>query len=203
MPYKHCHTGWRDQLSSSGKNWSYSPYNSTCQQAQAVTHPSTNRGQCCLTCRIWLRTECVMPLTLYHFMRTLHESHTIDKWNLYCSCTIKYIFAGIRILRFDRAEKIAPQRHFFSGMLMSTKNVNLFGPIVYLILFQKSRVHYFITKTVKNMQMWWSEWFQGCRHLYLYGFCGIKWGFQWLSCRVAMCSNTSNRGRMGSHESCV
>ena len=34
---------------------------STCQQAQVVTHPSTNRGQCRLTCRIWLRTVCAMP----------------------------------------------------------------------------------------------------------------------------------------------
>ena len=44
--------------SSPGKNWGYSP--SIRQQAQAVTHPSTNPYQCFLTCRIWLRTVCTM-----------------------------------------------------------------------------------------------------------------------------------------------
>ena len=63
-----------------------------------------------------------------------YMSHTIDKWNLYCSYTIKYIFVSIRIPRDltahkkkKKKKKFAPQRHFFSGMLTRTKNVNLFG----------------------------------------------------------------------------
>ena len=66
-----------------------------------------------------------------HFMShdIYYMSHTIDKWNVYCSYTIKCIFLSIRISRFD-LEKIKnsrPQRHFFSAMLTRTKNVNLFG----------------------------------------------------------------------------
>ena len=63
-----------------------------------------------------------------------YMSHTIDKWNLYCSYTIKYIFVSIGIPRDltalkkkKKKKKFAPQRHFFSGMLTRTKNVNLFG----------------------------------------------------------------------------
>ena len=48
------------RLSSPGKNWCYWP-SSTCEQAEAVTHPSTNRGQFWSTCRIWLPTICAMP----------------------------------------------------------------------------------------------------------------------------------------------
>ena len=87
---------------------------STRQQTQAVTHPSTNQGQCCSTCRIWLRILYAM-LSYYwpcnasweHFMsrNIYYMSHTIDKWNLYCSYTIKCIFAGIRISQFDRTKQ--------------------------------------------------------------------------------------------------
>ena len=66
-PYKHRHTGlldqhWRDRSTHPGRTEVIHLLSSTRQQAQAVTHPSTNRGQCCLTCRIWLRTVRAMPL---------------------------------------------------------------------------------------------------------------------------------------------
>ena len=87
---------------------------STRQQPQVVTHPSTNRDQCFLTCRIWLRTVCAMPshhwsckTSWEHVMshKMYYMSYTIDKWNVYCSYIIKCIFAGIRISRFDHAKK--------------------------------------------------------------------------------------------------
>ena len=110
-PYKHCHTG----SAHPGRTEVIDLLSSTHQQAQAVTHPSTKRDQYCLTS--WV---------IIYYM-----SHTIDKWNLYWSYTIKCIFAGIKISRFDSRskKKIAPQRHFFSEMLKRTKNVNLFGLI--------------------------------------------------------------------------
>ena len=98
-------------LISPGKNWGYWP--SKFNPSQAVTHPSTNWGQCCLTYRIWLPTVCSMPSHRWpcntsweHFMshNIYYMSHTIDKWNLYCSYTIKSIFVGIRIPQFDRAK---------------------------------------------------------------------------------------------------
>ena len=124
-------------LSSPGKNWGYwlSKFNPL---ASTSGHPSTNWGQCCLTCRIWLPPY--VPCQVTTDLATLHENTSwvitfitchIDKWNLYCSYTIKCIFISIRKSRFDRAKifffKFTPQRHFFSGMLTRTKNVNLFG----------------------------------------------------------------------------
>ena len=80
-PYKHCHTG----SSHPGRTEVIDLLSSTRQQAQAVTHPSTKRDQYCLPS--WV--------IIYYMW------HTIDKWNLYWSYTIKCIFAGIKISRFD------------------------------------------------------------------------------------------------------
>ena len=80
-PYKHCHTG----SAHPGRTEVIDLLSSTRQQTQAVTHPSTKWEQYCLTS--WV---------IIYYM-----SHTIDKWNLYWSYTIKCIFAGIQISRFD------------------------------------------------------------------------------------------------------
>ena len=80
-PYKHCHTG----SAHPGRTEVIDLLSSTRQQAQAVTHRSTKRGQYCLTS--WV--------IIYYML------HNIDKWNLYWSYTIKCIFAGTKISRFD------------------------------------------------------------------------------------------------------
>ena len=91
-------TVWENSSAHPGRTEVIHLLSSTRHQAQAVTHPSTNRDQCFLTCRIWTRTVCAMPYTSWeHFMshNIYCMSHTIDKWNLYCLCTIKCIFSYI------------------------------------------------------------------------------------------------------------
>ena len=100
-PYKHCHMGSAHLVRTEVIHL----LNSTRPQAQAVTHPCTNRNQYCLTCRIWLCAACTMPSHHWPYRTSwviiYYMSHTIDKWNLYWSYTIKCIFAGIIISRFD------------------------------------------------------------------------------------------------------
>ena len=67
-PYKHCHTGSVHP----GRTEVIDLLNSTRQQVQAVTHPSTNRGQCCLTRRIWLPPY--VPCQVTTDLATLHEN---------------------------------------------------------------------------------------------------------------------------------
>ena len=107
---------WENSLAHPGRTEVIHLLRSIRQQAQAVTYPSTNPYQCFLTCRIWLRTVCAMPshhwscnTSWEHFM-SHNMSHTIDKWNVYCSYTIKCIFAGI-ISRFDHAKSKLKNLH--------------------------------------------------------------------------------------------
>ena len=111
---------WENSSAHPGRTGVIHLLSSTRQQAQVVTHPITNRDQCFLTCRIWLRTVCAMPSHHWscnssweHFMshKMYYMSYTIDKWNVYCSYIIKCIFAGKRISRFDHAEKIIKNLH--------------------------------------------------------------------------------------------
>ena len=150
-PCKHCHTG----SAHPERTEVIDLLSSTRQQAQSVTHPSTNRdqfkvelwrvphvGQEMLTLSgtpdltptgvhihflPWVRSaNFVCPWTnlygcwswfvclaesgfvvltycycLTSWVIIYYMSHTIDKWNLYWSYTIKCIFAGIKISRFD------------------------------------------------------------------------------------------------------
>ena len=82
-PYKHFHTG----SAHPGRIEIIDLLSSTRQPAQAATHPSTNRGQCCLTCRIWLppyvpchHLPCNTSWEHFVSHNIYYMSHTIDKW---------------------------------------------------------------------------------------------------------------------------
>ena len=106
-----------EQVSSPGKNWGYSPSKFN-PSASTSGHPSKylpipmflNLQDLAAHCMCHVKS----PLTSWeHFMshNIYYMSHTIDKWNVYCSYTIKCIFAGIRISRYDHAKNKLKNLH--------------------------------------------------------------------------------------------
>ena len=64
---------WKNRSAHLGRTEVIHLLSSIRQQAQAVTHPSTNPYQCFLTCRIWLRTVCA-PCQVTTDLATLLEN---------------------------------------------------------------------------------------------------------------------------------
>ena len=109
-PYKHCHMDWREQLGSAGKNWGYSPSKFN-PSANTSGHPSKVAQLVGSGYALYMHAmpshhwPCNASWEHFTSHNIYYMSHTIDNWNLYCSYTIKCIFAGIRISQFDRAKQ--------------------------------------------------------------------------------------------------